>query len=53
MAISQLEYSKLILEKVSFDAQLFLKELRKAVSNLVFNEAEELMTWCIARYQFP
>lgn len=48
-----LEYSKVILENVSFDASLFLKELRKAYKRLLQPEAEELLIWCVARYQFP
>lgn len=53
MAISMLEYSKIILENVSFDAQLFHKELMKAVKSLVDNEREELLMWCVSRYQYP
>ena len=40
-----LEYSKLILQKVSFDLQLFHKELGKAVSHLCENEVRELENW--------
>ena len=32
--VSWLDYSKKILEKVSFDAQLFAKELNKAINIL-------------------
>lgn len=53
MSMSMLEYSKVILENVSFDATLFIKELRKAFLRLVEPEAEELMKWCIARYTYP
>lgn len=53
MSISMLEYSKLILENVSFDAALFLKELKKAMTRLVQPEVEELLTWCVARYSYP
>ena len=48
-----LEYSKIILENVSFDAQLFHKELMKLVKSLVDNEREELLMWCVSRYQYP
>jgi len=48
-----LEYSKIILENVSFDAQLFRKELLKAVKTLVDVEREELLIWCVSRYQYP
>lgn len=53
MAMSMLEYSKLILENVSFDAALFRKELKKAIARLVQPEAEQLLVWCLARYQYP
>ncbi len=53
MSMSMLEYSKLILENVSFDPALFLKELKKAFQRLMQPEVEELMTWCVARYTFP
>jgi hypothetical protein len=53
MGLSMLEYSKLILENVSFDPILFRKELRKAANRLIDTEAEQLLTWCVARYQFP
>jgi hypothetical protein len=53
MSMSMLDYSKLILENVGFDAMLFQKELRKAFQRLLEPEAEELMIWCIARYNFP
>lgn len=51
--MSMLEYSKVILENVSFDSSLFLKELRKAFQRLLPAEAEELLVWCVGRYQFP
>jgi len=40
-----LEYSKTILTKVSFDAVLFSKELDKALSTLMPEEAIELKFW--------
>lgn len=45
-----LEYSKKILEKVSFDRFLFLKELRKAKKNLEKSEGEELDRWCALHF---
>jgi hypothetical protein len=51
--MSMLEYCKVILESVSFDHALFLKELRKASNRLHKPEAEELMIWCISRYNYP
>lgn len=41
-----LEYAKTILKKVSFDARLFEKELRKAIKLLVKEEIRELKKWC-------
>lgn len=40
-----LEYSKTVLKKVSFDAKLFCKELKKAISSLLPEEIEELKLW--------
>lgn len=45
MASSMLEYSKTVLKKVSFDAKLFCKELKKAISRLLPEEIEELKNW--------
>ena len=41
------DYSKLILESVSFDAKLFTKELQKAIKTLLPFEIEELKFWLI------
>ena len=41
-----LNYFKKILEKVSFDRNLFEKELKKAIKSLVAEEVEELRKWC-------
>lgn len=46
-----LEYSKLILTKVSFDRFLFEKELRKAISYVTYDELPELKRWCYAQFQ--
>lgn len=40
-----MEYTKTILQKVSFDVKLFTKELKKAVSRLMPSEIEELKIW--------
>lgn len=40
-----LEYTKTVLKKVSFDAKLFYKELKKALVRLLPEEAEELKLW--------
>ena len=45
MAGSMLEYTKTVLQKVSFDARLFTRELRKAVERLLPGEIEELRAW--------
>ena len=37
-----LEYTKIVLDKVSFDASLFCKEVQKAVNRLLPYEVEEL-----------
>lgn len=41
------EYSKVILESVSFDVKLFTKELQKAIKLLLPFEIEELKSWLI------
>ncbi len=45
-----LEYVKTILSKVSFDAVLFEKELRKGIKLLIRDEVEELRKWCYSNY---
>ncbi|MBC7493525.1 MAG: hypothetical protein H7221_00860 [Flavobacterium sp.] len=40
-------YSKLVLESVSFDVKLFTKELQKAIKLLLPFEIKELKTWLI------
>lgn len=42
MARAMFEYTKTILNKVSFDATLFARELEKAVQRLLPYEIEEL-----------
>ena len=42
MARAMFEYTKTILSKVSFDANLFCKEVQKAVKRLLPYEIEEL-----------
>jgi len=39
------DYTKSVLERVSFDPVLFCKELRKAVKNLLPYEIEQLRKW--------
>tara|TARA_R110000764_G_scaffold219818_2_gene307935 strand:- start:11040 stop:11225 length:186 start_codon:yes stop_codon:yes gene_type:complete len=40
-----LDYTKTILQKVSFDVKLFARELRKAISRLLPSEVQELRIW--------
>ena len=42
MARAMFEYTKTILKKVSFDVNLFCKELKKALQRLLPYEIEEL-----------
>lgn len=42
MARAMFEYTKTVLKKVSFDANLFCKELEKALKRLLPYEIEEL-----------
>jgi hypothetical protein len=44
------EYSKEILLKVSFDQNLFSKELQKAIIWLQAEERKLLMLWCLATF---
>lgn len=45
MARAMFEYTKTILEKVSFDPTLFCKELQKAMNRLLPFEIKELEIW--------
>ena len=45
-----LKYTKEILTKVSFDAKLFEKELKKALKVLIPKEIVELKQWCYANF---
>ena len=49
--MSMLEYSKLILDKVSFDTSLFIKELQKAINQLLDHEINELENWVRKRHR--
>jgi hypothetical protein len=42
-----LDFSKMILEKVSFDKTLFRKELMKAIKWIEPNEKAQLRAWCL------
>ncbi|WP_367752216.1 hypothetical protein AB3G33_09730 [Flavobacterium sp. WC2421] len=39
------DYTKEVLERVSFNTELFIKELKKAVRNLLPYEIEHLKKW--------
>ncbi|WP_075343989.1 hypothetical protein [Tenacibaculum agarivorans] len=39
------EYTKIVLQKVSFNSDLFCKELEKAIKRLLPYELEELIIW--------
>jgi DNA replication protein DnaD len=45
MARAMFEYTKTILKKVSFDSDLFCRELNKALDRLLPYEIEELRLW--------
>jgi hypothetical protein len=48
MARAMFEYTKTVLSKVSFDAVLFCKEVKKALQRLLPHEIEELKIWIIS-----
>ncbi|MFN0049894.1 MAG: hypothetical protein ACKVOU_12295 [Cytophagales bacterium] len=45
-----LEYSKIILKKVSFDPQLFQKELQKSIHWIKKNDRKILLNWCLVEF---
>jgi len=45
MARAMFDYTKTVLKKVSFNTELFCKELQKAVQRLLPYEIEELKIW--------
>ena len=45
MARAMFEYTKTILKKVSFNTDLFTKELQKATERLLPHELHELAIW--------
>lgn len=47
MARAIFDYTKTVLKKVSFDVELFVKELKKAIQRLLPFEIEELRIWLI------
>lgn len=51
MARAMLEYTKTVLNKVSFDTTLFCKEVQKAVERLLPYEIEELRMFILPLVQ--
>jgi len=47
MARAIFDYTKMVLKKVSFDAELFCKELEKSIKHLIPFEIEELRIWLL------
>lgn len=45
-----LEFCKKVLEKVSFDQNLFKKELLKAIKWVKVEELEVLRRWCLIKF---
>ncbi len=45
MPRAMFEYTKVVLQKVSFNTELFCKELDKAVNRLLPYEVDELVIW--------
>ncbi|MCB0655048.1 MAG: hypothetical protein KDC57_02875 [Saprospiraceae bacterium] len=50
-SVTWLQYTKVILEKVSFDFQIFIKELKKSLIRLTILELVALETWISERFQ--
>jgi len=48
---SRLEYAKTILQKVSFDARLFRKELKKSLTFVSAEERSLLREWVVVNYR--
>jgi hypothetical protein len=48
MARAMFEYTKTVLDKVSFDPVLFCREVKKALQRLLPHEIEELRIWIMA-----
>jgi hypothetical protein len=46
-----LEFSKLILDKMSFNENLFMKELRKIIIWSDASETDKLRDWCNENYE--
>jgi hypothetical protein len=53
MKLSMLDYSKLVLRKVSFDKRLFWKEYRKMCKRLTKDESINLRNWVKMKLYSP
>ena len=49
--VQMLEYFKTILSKVSFDKNLFEKELLKAIKQLIAEELKVFKQWCYEQFE--
>ncbi len=47
MARAMFDYTKTVLEKVSFSVELFTRELQKALKRLLPHEIDELRLWLV------
>jgi hypothetical protein len=45
-----LEYAKIILPKVSFSKELFMKELNKCINWVDKDQINDLYSWCYANF---
>jgi DNA replication protein DnaD len=45
MARAMFEYTKVVLQKVSFNSELFCRELKKSLQRLLPFEIQELIIW--------
>jgi len=45
MSRAMFDYTKIVLKKVSFDVNLFIREVQKAIKRLLPHEIEELKIW--------
>ncbi len=51
--MTMLEYTKMILEKVSFDSKLLKKELKKSLRYISKEEYRHLKEWYKLRFKKP
>ncbi len=51
--VSMLEYCKTVLEKLSFNRRLFIKEYRKSLGYLNADDGNKFKTWARERFRKP